>query len=224
MSRMLQTVTALLMIGGAATGCSSVSSNVSTEVTQAPNLDCGGALASVIAEARGETSEGNIDVLLDGMSEVCPDEYDVATEYFALSSGLGAGSPPSCDAMGSLQMRQESLDLAREDGLCVDGASGTSPLESWPEGGLGWDQAGAQAGSVQRVCGPLASIRNTEDGAFLNIGRDYPDASRFTFIIWGFSLDPIMGDAVICGTGEIYLYDGVAQVELAGPEQIEIWR
>lgn len=68
------------------------------------------------------------------------------------------------------------------------------------------------------------SLRNTEDGAFLNLGVDYPSSDRFTFIIWGVALEPIEDGATICGSGSIYVYEGVAQIELSSPDEIEIWR
>lgn len=90
---------------------------------------------------------------------------------------------------------------------------------------MGWDVARQYAGTVQRVCGPLMSVRETSDGTFINVGRDYPSADRFTFIFWDMYLEPIPSDAVVCGTGEIYLYEGVvAQIEMWDPSALEIWR
>lgn len=94
----------------------------------------------------------------------------------------------------------------------------------WPEGGLGWDQAGEYAGTYQRVCGPLTSMRNTYDGAFVNVGRDYPHSGRFTFILWGYELQPLPRGATICASGSIYIYEGTtAQIELGSPAELEIW-
>jgi len=68
------------------------------------------------------------------------------------------------------------------------------------------------------------SARETADGTFVNVGRDYPSAERFTFIFWDISLQPIAPGATICGRGEIYLYNGVAQMEMFDPRDLEIWR
>jgi len=105
------------------------------------------------------------------------------------------------------------------------GASTADEESWWPDGGLGWNEAGAHAGEVQRVCGPMRSIRNTGDAVFYNVGRDYPSADRFAFVLWGdWWVEPIATDATICSTGAIYLYDGVvAQIEIGAPEDIEIW-
>lgn len=96
----------------------------------------------------------------------------------------------------------------------------------WPGGdAVGWNEAAAHVGTTQRVCGPLTSIRATGDGTFVNIGKDYPSADRFTFIFWNIVLDPIDSDSVVCGLGEIYLYDGaLAQMEMWDPAALEIWR
>ena len=71
------------------------------------------------------------------------------------------------------------------------GAAETAVGSEWPDGGLGWDRAREHAGTVQRVCGPLMSVRDTDDGTFVNVGRDYPAADRFTFIFWDIYLEPI---------------------------------
>ena len=94
----------------------------------------------------------------------------------------------------------------------------------WPERGLGWDQAGNYSGTYQRVCGRLTSMRNTYNGAFVNVGRDYPDPGRFTFVLWGYELQPLPSAATICASGNIYIYEGTtAQMELGSPAELEIW-
>lgn len=97
---------------------------------------------------------------------------------------------------------------------------------AWPgEPAIGWSEAGEHAGTVQRVCGPLMSVRETDAGTFVNVGQDYPSVDRFTFVLWNVYLDSVGSGATTCGTGEIYLYDGVvAQMELQDPRALEIWR
>ena len=97
---------------------------------------------------------------------------------------------------------------------------------AWPGGAaVAWNEAAAHVGTMQRVCGPLRSVRTTGDGTFVNIGKDYPSADRFTFIFWDIVLDPLDSGSVICGRGEIYLYEGaVAQMEMQDPGALEIWR
>lgn len=108
--------------------------------------------------------------------------------------------------------------------------AGPAPLpaaaaeEIQPGGGIPWNQAVDYAWTAQRVCGPVTSLRNTYDGAFVNVGLDYPDSRRFTFIMWGFQLEPVASGATVCATGNIHLYEGVAQMELGSPTELEIWK
>lgn len=78
------------------------------------------------------------------------------------------------------------------------------PSRNGPQCGLGWSQAKLHPGTVQRVCGPLMSVRETEDGTSVNIGQDYPSADRFTFIFWIVFLGPNEPRTTNCGSGEIY--------------------
>lgn len=93
-----------------------------------------------------------------------------------------------------------------------------------PGGGLSWDEAAAHIGTVQRVCGPLATIRNSSDDVFLNVGRDYPDASRFTIVLWDIGgIESIASGTTVCTEGLITSYEGVAQIELRSAGDVEIW-
>lgn len=67
------------------------------------------------------------------------------------------------------------------------------------------------------------SGRETADGTFVNVGRDYPSADRFTFVFWDIHLEPIASGTTVCGQGEIYLYEGVAQMEMRDPGAFEHW-
>lgn len=92
-----------------------------------------------------------------------------------------------------------------------------------PGGGIAWNQAAENAGTNQRVCGPLAGGGNSDDDVFLNLGRDYPDPGRFQIVVWDVgSLEPIDGGATLCVSGQITMYEGVAQIELTDPSLIEI--
>ena len=65
------------------------------------------------------------------------------------------------------------------------------------------------------VCGPLAGSGNSNDDAFLNLGRDYPDNGRFQIVLWDIGgVEPIPHGTTSCTMGEITLCEGVAQVEI----------
>ncbi|GAA5517979.1 hypothetical protein Lsed01_00396 [Demequina sediminis] len=170
--------------------------------------------------------------VLQALSDNCSDEYDIAVDYVAHARDSEYGSD-SCDELLGWGMRAEAVELLEQDGWCSFSTAGTADESSWrsvgqgatwPEDGLGWDQAAAHVGEVQRVCGPLMSSRETEHGTFVNIGADYPSVDRFTFIFWDIYLEPIDADATICGSGEIYLYEGVTQMEMTDPSALEIWQ
>lgn len=165
-----------------------------------------------------------MDFILQALADDCSDEYDSATDYVSNATD-GAFSIDSCDKLVEYGVREESVVLLEEDGRCSFGQAEAAVGPEWPEGGLGWDRAREHGGTVQRVCGPLMSIRETDDGTFVNVGQDYPSADRFAFVFWDVFLDPIDPGVTVCGSGEIFLYDDVvAQMEMWDPKALEIWR
>lgn len=165
---------------------------------------------------------GDVDAILQTLSDRCSNEYEVAIDYLMNTSSAAPSS--SCDELLAHGFRRESVALLEQDGRCGYGLTAAPSADQWPDGGIGWDQVRQFVGTVQRVCGPLMSVRETEHGTFVNVGRDYPSVDRFTFIFWDLYLQPIPAEATICGAGEIYLYEGVAQTEMWDPAALEIWR
>lgn len=218
-----------LLIGAALVSCSSASHRPTAQV---PN--CSQLLAAAVNHVR--TAAGDINAIMQTLTENCSDEYEIAVDY-AANSAKTEFRIESCDELLRYGMRSEAVALLEEDGTCTFDAkapAAQSPgaqqpaappaAPEWPEGGLGWNAARDRVGTVQRVCGPLMSARETADGTFVNIGRDFPSPERFTFIFWDVYLQPIAPGATICGRGEIYLYNGVAQMEMFDPRDLEIWR
>lgn len=199
-----------------ATACTSPSPSPPEHAT------CSQLLSGAVAYERSGT--GDINSIVQALAEGCSDEYEIAVDYLSNSTD-SEFSIDDCDRLLGYGVREEAVVLLQEDGRCNFGDTDATVGTEWPDGGLGWDHASEHVGTVQRVCGPLMSVRNTEDGAFVNVGRDYPSSDRFTFIFWDFYLEPIEGGATVCGSGEIYLYDGVvAQMEMWDPGALEIWR
>jgi len=97
---------------------------------------------------------------------------------------------------------------------------------------ISWSKAGDHIGESIAVKGPVVSTKyaSSSNGqpTFLNMGKDYPDPGRFTVVIWNENRgnfdsmpeDYYEGKNVIV-TGEISEYQGVAQIEVEGPNQIE---
>lgn len=202
------------------TACSRNLGSNASSVSSAPT--CSQLLTAAVNYAQSES--GDINAVMQALMDDCSSEYEIATDYLS-NARDSEFSIESCEELLDYDIRPESVRLLERDGWCSYGETeSVAVAPEWPEGGLGWDNARSYAGTVQRVCGPLMSMRQTEDGTFVNLGRDYPSPDRFTVIFWDYYLDPIPADATICGNGEIYLYDGVAQMEMWDPSALEIWR
>ncbi len=151
--------------------------------------------------------------------------YSSSSGSGGYSGSSGSGGYSGSSGSGGYSSSGGSGEWGSTSYQAAEPAQAAPPAPvGWPEGGLGWDQAGSYAGTYQRVCGPLISMRNTYDGAFVNVGRDYPHPGRFTFILWGYELQPLPRGATICASGSIYIYEGTtAQIELGSPAELEIW-
>lgn len=101
-----------------------------------------------------------------------------------------------------------------------------------PAGAISWDKAKDHIGDRTTVCGPVAGTKYgaTSSGrpTWLNVGKDYPSSERFVVIIWGenrgnFPQPPesYYDGKSICVTGLIQEYDGIPQIEVTTPDQIE---
>jgi hypothetical protein len=96
-----------------------------------------------------------------------------------------------------------------------------------------WYEAKNYVGKQVRVCGSVTDAHwaNTSKGkpTFLNIGKPYPDPSQFTVIIWDnnrskFPQTPEKwySGKTICVTGIVIDYQGMAEIEVKSPDQIEV--
>jgi len=204
-------------------GCSSPS-----YVRQESTTSCSDVLKMVI---EGERSGQNSDAVNRGfevLSSSCKREFNIAVDYISSRVTLNTLGNEECERFLAGRISSEALELLREDGLCLAVGQGVAPsapsAPEWPNGGLGWDSAMNHVGSYQRVCGPVRSVRNTEHGVFVNVGEDYPSQRRFTFLSWGYSIEPIAPGTTVCAEGLISTYEGVVQIELDAPSKIEIWR
>ena len=98
--------------------------------------------------------------------------------------------------------------------------------------GIPWDEAKYHIGERATVSGPVAGTKYgaTSSGkpTWLNIGKDYPSSERFVVIIWGENRgnfpqppeDYYLGKT-ICVTGLITEYNGIPQIEVKDPSQIQ---
>ncbi|WP_224781064.1 hypothetical protein [Leucobacter sp. Psy1] len=210
-----------LILAAMLSACSSGAATTAGE--SEPFTDCGALLGSVVERNRIGDTHGAINAEMDALSASCPDEYDIATDYFSVLIEASNKGPELCDSWGDYALRPEAIELLAADGMCSRESQKT-PDELWPEGALGWDEASDYVGDIQLVCGPLATVRGDAQGVFVNVGKDYPDPQRFAFVIWGeWWLDPIEAGATVCASGPIHLYNGVAQMELVHPSELKVW-
>ena len=109
--------------------------------------------------------------------------------------------------------------------------SSPSPTPGLPVGALTWEQAREHDGEQATVCGLVVDSLHAAESqgkpTFLNLGLPYPEAGRFTILIWGDRLDHFPGPPeelyfgkVICASGQIELYRGVAEMVVEAPDQI----
>lgn len=108
----------------------------------------------------------------------------------------------------------------------------TIPTAGLPASAISWDEAKDYIGDRTTVCGPVAGTTYgaTSNGrpTWLNIGKDYPSSERFVVIIWGenrgnFPQPPesYYAGKTICVTGLIQEYQGIPQIEVTTPDQIQ---
>jgi hypothetical protein len=99
-------------------------------------------------------------------------------------------------------------------------------------GAISWSKARAYAGTVTTVKGRVVeTYYATSSGGqptFLDLGVGYPDARRFTAIIWRKdrakfgSPERRYYGKTICVRGLITMYDGRAEISVRSPSQIRV--
>ena len=90
---------------------------------------------------------------------------------------------------------------------------------------ISWDEAKNHIGQTAIVTGPVVGTHDFGDAAVLNVGKDYPSASRFTVYIpadkrKGMPDDQDQGKTITI-TGKIKKFHGVPEIE-ADPAHIVV--
>lgn len=83
-----------------------------------------------------------------------------------------------------------------------------------------WQSAKDFVGKGATVCGPVAGVGSSEDDVFLNIGRDYPDPSRFTIVVYDVGSMEVPKEATACVTGTVEQYQDHAQIEVRSASDV----
>jgi guanyl-specific ribonuclease Sa len=96
-----------------------------------------------------------------------------------------------------------------------------------------WNQAKRYAGSTKTVKGPVKGIKyassSTGRPTFISIGRNYPNRSRFTVVIWGkyrsafpSNIATYYRGKTVLVTGRIKMYQGSAQMFVRIPSKLRV--
>jgi len=219
--RVAGTVFAVALIALALAACSGSVGGHADESAQT-EVSCDGVAASVVQRVRADDTSGAIDSELQYLSDSCPDAYDITVDYLSSRSTDPQFRFETCEEAAGY-IRAEAVELLRADGLCSDDASTGGVSGSQPAAGLPWNEAVNHAGSIERVCGPLASQGRDNDDVFLNLGRAYPDPARFQIVLWDVGgVESLPAGTTVCATGPITLYNGVAQIELDDVGAVEV--
>jgi hypothetical protein len=137
-----------------------------------------------------------------------------------LASAIGCGGDNDAvsGSAAAPEWQTETVDLAPDD-----------PASS----ALSWRDAAAHEGTDCTIEGPVVGTfyADSSNGqpTFLNVGRDYPHSGRFTVVIWGedrgaFPEPPedMYAGATIRVTGSIASYEGIPQMMVRSPSDIEV--
>lgn len=197
-------------------------------------------------EADGYGYEGQVDLgensywklTTDDSDEGIHDELLMHIEGSVLHVFVFMGERDSPNLEANLADFETLVASATYAGTASSGAagddssvSGTNP--SIPDGAISWDEAGSYVGQTVTVYGPVASTRyvssSNGEPTYINIGADYPDDNRLQVVIWGedrarFSSAPESAykGETIAVTGTLETYQGVLEIEVSSPSQIEV--
>ena len=140
---------------------------------------------------------------------------------------------PAITTRYTLTASKDGLSVTATTHVVVSGTSANGAENGEPPtGAISWDEARNYIGERITLCGPVVSATwatgSKGKPTFLNIGEPYPDPDRFTVIIWGdyrgnFSQPPedYYVGKTICVTGLIVEYQGIAEIEVKTPDQIQ---
>lgn len=179
------------------TGCASyMNSGLSRTSNSVDSDDCFELLEEARSYVRsGQIGDGRLDWTIEELAYRCEREFDTFI-----------------DEVSAMEEPRADLEPLEE------------PPASGPQGSINWSEAINHVGSTRYVCGPLVNGGTSDDDVFLNLGRGYPDAERFTIVIWDIGgVEYIPEGVTLCTTGMITMYDGVAQIELRSANEVEVW-
>ena len=107
----------------------------------------------------------------------------------------------------------------------ADTPTAPSTMPTTAPSAITWDQAAKHIGEQATVTGPVVGTHDFGDAAVLNIGKDFPDPTRFTVYIPAEKRSGMPDDLdkgkTISVTGKLKLYHNVPEIE-AGVTDITV--
>lgn len=100
-------------------------------------------------------------------------------------------------------------------------------------GAIDWSQASQYVGQHARIIGPVVggtfARQSSGQPTFLDVGRRFPDAGRFTVVIWiedrhkfPQPTEDYYRGRTVCVTGTVELFDGSPQIVAREAHQIDV--
>jgi TolB protein len=181
--------------------------------------------------------DGNGDVYgrdLSGGAEFPISTNPAAQDSPAVSDGVVVWADKrngTWDIYGDKVRVSRTQDSAAPSQATASATSAPAPVPG--SGAIPWGEADQHVGETVTIEGPVIGAVFSESSkgepTFLNIGRDYPDADRVSIVIWGADRPafPAAPESMYEGktirvTGTVHLYEGVPQVEVSSPADVEV--
>jgi uncharacterized protein YgiM (DUF1202 family) len=154
-------------------------------------------------------------------------DVDASVKWVRVETSIGS------DGWMSAQQIFTAADLKAFNKSQAEGAAAPAAGTPKAAGSIDWSEAGKYIGEYKTVCRPVidSNYATSIDGAptFLDIGKAYPDAGRFTVLIWknnraNFPENPetAYNGKTICVYGLIQSNTGTAEIEATKSDQIQI--
>ncbi|RMH13023.1 MAG: hypothetical protein D6701_12760 [Gemmatimonadetes bacterium] len=148
------------------------------------------------------------------------------TVILLLIRGGGSESPPTVSDRAA-----DPIGGRSEASGAPPGAVGQASI--FCEGGVDWSEAGRHLGELVKIRGRIVGARYLPAvpgrPTFLNVGRDFPDPSRLTLVVWGsnrenFPVAPEQAylNRVVCVYGRVENHDGQLEIEVDAPGDLEV--
>lgn len=131
----------------------------------------------------------------------------------------------------ALMLLATGVTLARP--ASVSSARATASAATAKRAAIMWYQAKRYVGLTRTVKGPVKGTKYASSSSgrptFIDIGKNYPNRSRFTVVIWGkyrsaFSSRPevFYRGKTVLATGKIRMYKGSAEMFIRSPSKLRI--